>query len=107
MRSDDLAHDRQPNAAAPGTARRSRAATTKRLKDHLTLGNRYSGAFVEHLDASEARFAIHGDAYPLLGRSVLHRVIEQVDQNLAQRAWDHQDTRLTPHLHRDDCPPRR
>src|SRR5688572_28701549 len=83
----DLAHDGQPDAAAPRGAGTGHAPSLERTPDAVPLLRWNSGTVV--VDAQADTTPGHRNDFDLDFRTItaiLHGVVEQVEQHLAQRA---------------------
>ncbi len=82
---DDLLHDGQPDAAAAGGPGRGPFAAEERLPDGGALAGRDAGALVVDHQANPVADAVEADRHGLFHGAVLHGVVQQVEEHLAER----------------------
>jgi hypothetical protein len=82
---DDLAYDREPDAAATRAAAVRRGPSLERPPDRLAFGRINAPAFVDHDQANDVA-GLHRETNGLSWRTILHRVVQQVEKHLAECA---------------------
>ena len=88
---DDVAHDRQADAAAALSP--ARPPALEGAPDLLALAAGTPGPSSRDARSRPRRRARERDAHRLPGRPVLHRVVEQIEQDVAQRLGAHRAAR--------------
>jgi hypothetical protein len=84
MKLDQLAGHGETDAAA-GDGLRITLEPVVGLPDSLALLGGYASAFVDHLDEQAIRGRARADRDRLPGGAVLHRVVEEIEQDLVER----------------------
>src|SRR5437868_9827909 len=82
---DDLARDEQAETGAADSAGHRCVQPVELLEDPLLLGRRNPGPFVAHVDADARGFVAHGHVYAVRLERVLDRILDEVDEHLAQQ----------------------
>jgi hypothetical protein len=108
VQRDELRDHREADAASRHRCGHRALEPLVRLPDPVAMLRRNSGALVVDDQTGVVSRAAQRDRHRLADRSVLHRVVEQIEEDLAQRARvrDAHDVRLERRLDHDVPRPR-